>query len=85
VVVFYNMKRRRPARCTRCRGPARLGDITYDVVVVDNGSAPEQRLDEAYVRASGPEFRFVDMGDGPSSPIPHSTGASPRAGHQLAP
>ncbi|NLD77855.1 MAG: glycosyltransferase [Acidimicrobiales bacterium] len=73
VVVFYNMKRE-AARTLHSLSRAYqrgLGDITYDVVVVDNGSKPEQKLDEAFVQSFGREFRFVDMGeDARPSPIP---------------
>ena len=73
VVVFYNMKRE-AARTLHSLSRAYqqgIDDITYDVVVVDNGSAPDQKLDPAWVRSFGPEFRFIDMGsDAKPSPIP---------------
>lgn len=73
VVVFYNMKRE-AARTLHALSRAYqrdIEDLTYDVVVVDNGSAPDQRLDEAYVRSFGPEFSLISMGeDAKPSPIP---------------
>lgn len=53
VVVFYNMKRE-AARTLHSLSRAYqqgIDDITYDVVVVDNGSAPDQKLDPAWVRS----------------------------------
>ena len=71
VVVFYNM-RRESARTLHSlsrsyqRG---MDGIDYEVIVVENGSDPDQRLTEAEVTAYGPEFRFLDLGpDAPSSP-----------------
>jgi cephalosporin hydroxylase len=61
VVVFYNM-RREAARTLRSlsRGYQEgVDDITYEVVVIDNGSAPEERLTEEFVTSFGPEFRLV--------------------------
>src|SRR5690606_10569615 len=53
VVVFYNMKRE-AARTLHSLSRAYqqgLDDVTYDVVVVDNGSDPDQRLDRKFVRS----------------------------------
>ena len=73
VVVFYNMQRE-AARTLHTMSRAYqqgIDDITYDVVVVENGSAPDQKLDPAWVRSFGPEFRYIDMGeDARPSPIP---------------
>ena len=40
-----------------------IEDLDYEVIVVENGSAPEQRLGEEFVRSFGPEFRYLDLGD----------------------
>jgi cephalosporin hydroxylase len=73
VVVVHNM-RREAARTLHSlsRSYQRGVDgLDYEVIVVDNGSSPEQRLDEAFVRSFGPEFRLVDLdGDAAPSPAP---------------
>jgi cephalosporin hydroxylase len=72
LVVFYNM-RREAARTlhslTRAyqRG---VDDLDYEVIVLENGSADDQRLGEEFVRAFGPEFRYVDLaGEATPSPV----------------
>ena len=65
VVVMYNM-RREAARTlhTLSRSYQRgIDDLDYEVIVVENGSGPEQRLGEEFVRSFGPEFRYIDLGD----------------------
>jgi cephalosporin hydroxylase len=65
VVVFYNMKReaaRTLHSLTRTYQQG-IGDRTYEVIVVENGSAPDQKLGEAFVKSFGREFRYLDMGD----------------------
>ncbi|MFM8972781.1 MAG: CmcI family methyltransferase [Actinomycetota bacterium] len=73
VVVFYNM-RREAARTLHSLSRAyqrELGDVDYEVIVVENGSAPDQRLGDDFVRAFGPEFRYLDLGaDATPSPVP---------------
>lgn len=63
VVVFYNMKRESARTLQSLARSYQQGveDVTYEVIVIDNGSAPDQRLTEAEVRAFGPEFRLVDL------------------------
>jgi cephalosporin hydroxylase len=64
VVVFYNM-RREAARTLHALSRAYQRDIEgldYEVLVYENGSAPDQLLGEDFVRSFGPEFRYVDMG-----------------------
>jgi cephalosporin hydroxylase/glycosyltransferase involved in cell wall biosynthesis len=65
VVVVYNM-RREAARTLRSLSRAYqqgIADLEYEVIVVENGSDPDQRLGEAFVASFGPEFRYVDLGD----------------------
>ncbi|MDZ7732375.1 MAG: hypothetical protein U5R31_04025 [Acidimicrobiia bacterium] len=40
-----------------------LDGVDYEVIAVENGSSPDQKLDEAFVRSFGPEFRYLDLGD----------------------
>ncbi len=64
-VVFYNM-RREAARTLHSLSRAYqqgINYLDYEVLVVDNGSSPDQRLSADYVRSFGPEFQLVDMGD----------------------
>ena len=65
VIVFYNMRREAERSLYSLSRAYQQGidDLDYEVVVVDNGSAPDQRLDAAYVRSFGPEFRFIAMDD----------------------
>ena len=71
VVVFYNM-RREAARTLHAlsRSYQRdIEDLDYEVLVYENGSAPDQLLGEDFVRSFGPEFRYVDLG-ADASPSP---------------
>jgi cephalosporin hydroxylase len=74
VVVAYDM-RREMARTLRAlarsyqRG---IDDLDYEVIVVENGSPDDGRLDPEWVQSFGPEFRYLDMG-GDATPSP--TGA----------
>ena len=64
VVVFYNM-RREAARTLHSLSRAyqrEIEDLDYEVIVVENGSAEDQRLGEDFVRGFGPEFRYLDLG-----------------------
>lgn len=65
VVVFYNMRREaeRTLRSLSRSYQEGIDDLSYEVIAIDNGSSPDQRLDEEFVAQFGPEFRFVDMGD----------------------
>lgn len=63
VVVFYNM-RREASRTLQSLSRAyqeNVGDIDYEVIVVENGSSADQKLDESFVRSFGPEFRYIDL------------------------
>ena len=72
VVVFYNM-RREAARTLHSLSRAYqrdVEDLDYEIVVLENGSADDQKLGEEYVRGFGPEFRYVDIGDkAPPTPV----------------
>lgn len=65
VVVFYNMAREahRTLQALSRSYQQGVGGITYEVIAIDNGSDPEQRLTADMVESFGPEFRLVDMGD----------------------
>ena len=65
VVVFYNMKREAARTLHSLSRPYQQGvdDLDYEVIVVENGSAPDQKLGEEFVRSFGPEFRYLDLGD----------------------
>jgi len=71
VVVFYNM-RREAARTLRslARSYQRdILDLDYEVLVIDNGSDPDQTLSGDFVSAFGPEFRLLaPTGDPSPSP-----------------
>ncbi len=65
VVVFYNM-RREAARTLQSLSRAYqedLGDVTYEVIAVENGSHVDQKLGPDFVSSFGPEFRYLDLGD----------------------
>ena len=65
VVVFYNMKRE-AARTLHSLSRAYqqgVADLDYEIVVVENGSAADQKLGEEYVQSFGAEFRYLDLGE----------------------
>jgi cephalosporin hydroxylase len=66
VVVFYDMKRE-AARTLRSLSRAyqeRLDGVSYEVLAIENGSAETDKLGADFVHSFGPEFRYIDMGDG---------------------
>jgi cephalosporin hydroxylase len=71
VVVVHNMQRaaRRTLHSLSRSYQWGIDDLDYEVIVVDNGSDPEQRLAEDLVRSFGEEFRYIDLGD-EASPSP---------------
>ena len=71
--MFYDMAREAPRTLhSLSRAYQRdIDDLAYEVIVVDNGSSPEQRLTEEVVRSFGPEFHLLDMGSSATpSPTP---------------
>ncbi len=88
VVVLYNMAReaQRSLHSMSREYQLDVDDLDYEVLVVDNGSAPDQRLSDAQVRAFGPEFRLIEMGDSATtSPVPALIEATKRSrGEALA-
>jgi cephalosporin hydroxylase len=88
VVVFYNMRReaRRTLHSLSRSYQRGVEDLDYEVIVVDNGSDPDQRLGEDFVRSFGPEFRYIDLGD-EATPSPASAvnrGIAPSEAEALA-
>jgi cephalosporin hydroxylase len=71
VVVFYNMRREAPRTLHSLSRAYQEGleQTSYEVIVMENGSAPDQRLGRALVADFGPEFRYVDLGE-EASPSP---------------
>ncbi len=73
VIVVHNM-RREAARTLHSLSRAYqrgVDGLDYEVIVVENGSEPEQRLGEEFVHSFGREFRYVDLGeDAAPSPVP---------------
>jgi cephalosporin hydroxylase len=74
VVVVHNMRReaRRTLHSLSRSYQQGVDDLDYEVIVVENGSKPEQRLGEEFVRSFGPEFRYVDLGE---DAVPSPAGA----------
>jgi cephalosporin hydroxylase len=71
VVVVHNMNRaaRRTLHSLSRTYQWGIDDLDYEVIVVENGSDPDQRLGEDLVRSFGAEFRYVDLGEN-ASPSP---------------
>jgi len=73
VVVFHNMRREAARTLHSLSRSYQQGvdDLDYEVIVVENGSDPDQRLGEEFVHAFGEEFRYLDLGeDAAPSPAP---------------
>jgi cephalosporin hydroxylase len=64
VVVVHDMRREahRTLHSLSRSYQQGIGDVEYEVVVVENGSTPDQRLGEEFVRGHGAEFRYIDLG-----------------------
>jgi cephalosporin hydroxylase len=65
VVVFYNMRReaRRTLHSLSRSYQRGIDDLDYEVIVVENGSDPDQRLGDEFVRSFGSEFRYIDVAE----------------------
>jgi cephalosporin hydroxylase/glycosyltransferase involved in cell wall biosynthesis len=65
VMIVHNMRREacRSLRSLTPRYQQGLDGRRYEVVVVENGSDPEQHLGSRFVESFGRPFRYVDMGD----------------------
>jgi cephalosporin hydroxylase len=64
LVVFHNM-RREAARTLHSLSRAYqrdIEDLDYEVIAIENGSSPDTRLGEEFVRSFGPEFKYLDLG-----------------------
>jgi cephalosporin hydroxylase len=72
VVVAYNM-RREAARTLHALSRAYqegIDGISYEVIVVENGSDENEKLGPAFVHDLGPEFRYLDLAaDAQPSPV----------------
>lgn len=65
VVVFFGM-RREAARTLRSLSRSYqegVEGLDYEVIAVENGSAPDQVLGGEFVGEFGPEFRYLDLGE----------------------
>jgi cephalosporin hydroxylase len=71
VVVVYNMRReaQRTLHSISRSYQREIDDLDYEVIVVENGSSPEEWLGEAFVQSFGAEFRYLDLG-ADASPSP---------------
>jgi cephalosporin hydroxylase len=65
VVVFHNMRREAARTLYSLSRKYQQGvrQLNYEVIVVENGSDPDQRLGEEFVRSFGREFRYIDLGE----------------------
>jgi cephalosporin hydroxylase/GT2 family glycosyltransferase len=74
IVVFYNMRREalRTLQSLARSYQRDVEDLDYEVLVIDNGSDPDQRLGPDFVASFGPEFRLLELD---TDPHPSPTGA----------
>ena len=73
VVAVYNMRReaQRTLHALSRSYQEGIEDLDYEVIVIENGSAEDQRLGAELVASFGPEFRYLDLGeDAAPSPVP---------------
>ena len=88
VVVVHNMKREaaRTLHSLSRRYQLDIDELTYDVVVIENGSDPDQVLGEEYVRSFGKEFRYIDWGQDATPSPTHALNRALAAttGHAVA-
>jgi cephalosporin hydroxylase len=72
VIVVHNMRREAPRslRSLTRRYQQGLDGRRYEVIVVENGSDPDQRLGSELVESFGGPFRYIDMAeDATPSPV----------------
>lgn len=73
IVVFHNMAReaRRTLHSLTRTYQRAIDKLSYEVLVIDNGSDPSEALTADEVRSYGEQFRLIEMGpDAPATPIP---------------
>lgn len=65
VVVFHDMRREAQRTLHSLSRAYQQGvdDLDYEVIAVDNGSRPDQRLTDDLVQGFGREFRLLELGD----------------------
>jgi cephalosporin hydroxylase len=88
IVVFHNMRReaQRTLQSLSRSYQADIEGLEYEVIVVDNGSNPDQRLTEEMVHSYGAEFRLLDTGESaaPSPTVALNAGIAVARGDALA-
>jgi cephalosporin hydroxylase len=88
VPVFYNMRREAARTLQSLARSYQRGveDLGYEVLVIDNGSDPDQRLSRDFVASFGSEFRLLDIdGDAHASPtVALNSGIAAARGDALA-
>lgn len=65
VLCVYNMRREAERTLWSLSRAYQNGveDLTYEVIVVENGSSESQKLGKEFVTSFGPEFVYLDMGE----------------------
>jgi cephalosporin hydroxylase len=86
VAVFYNMRREaeRTLRSLSRAYQLDLEDVGYEVIAVENGSAPDQTLGADFVESFGPEFRYIDLGEDARPSPSHALNVGIREGRGKA-
>jgi cephalosporin hydroxylase len=71
IVCVYNMRREAERTLYSLSRAYQRGieGLAYEVIVVENGSEPGQKLDEQLVASLGPEFTYLDL-DNQAAPSP---------------
>jgi cephalosporin hydroxylase len=64
VIVMYNMRREAQRTLHSLSRAYQEGveDISYEIIVLENGSDADEKLGASFVEQFGPEFRYVDLG-----------------------
>lgn len=65
LVVFHDMRREAERTLHSLSRAYQLGveDLDYEVIAIENGSAPDQSLGSEFVSSFGSEFRYLDLSD----------------------